>query len=406
MRASARPVRPAVRPMNRYFVTTTDPDGRRDVRQVRARSAAAAVAELEAAGHRDVDLHTDDVAAAFQARMPEVDELSPAEQLELRAVGPPGYAWALTKKLYRATWKSHLLAAALFAGVWVVRGRPGLTGWAAAAWLAFPPPFALACALFGSHRRYEKLLAAAAWGRWRRVLDLAPTVRGKIPDLEVDAREAAAHAALGRLDVAVRLLERHLPGGGAAAGGADDVADLFADEIDGEEMMPEATVRGRLAEVYTVAGRHDEALAEHRQAHAAAPDDPSVGLDLAMELLERGEATAEARRLIDAATDGPVSDQLAALVPHVLGLWELNAGDARAADARFTECLDRIAPFAPGNPMVGLVLDVTRGWRAIARAEAGDAEGARRDARAARPRLVALNSRRMLDRLDAAVPPR
>ncbi|QDT14350.1 hypothetical protein [Alienimonas californiensis] len=407
--------------MNRYFVTTTDPDGRQDVRHVEAVSAAAALAELEADGHRDLTLHTDDVSAEAVRGQPDAPDLTPKEQLELRAVGPLGFAWALAKLFYRKTWLSHLIAAGVVIFV-VQRDGWGFYAWLAAAWLVFPLPFSLYSSFVGPHRRYNRLLTAASWGRWEKVLALAPGLRGKVPDLELDAREAVALAGLGRLEEGLELMAPHLgppPGVGrhpdaddedAAAWSAEEVADLFPDEEPpAEPASPQtaalAMAHGRTAEAYGVAERYDDVLERLRRAHDLAPDDPTIGLDLALELLKRGEATAEARRLLDAAAAGPVSDLLAAIMPFAEGLWALRTGDARGADARLSEALDRTAPFAPGNPLMALMRDMMRAWRALARADHGDLPGARRDARSARPRLTALRSRRLLTELDAAVPP-
>ena len=92
-----------------------------------------------------------------------------------------------------------------------------------------------------------------------------------------------------------------------------------------------------------------------------------------------------------------------AVLPHVEGLYALHSADFAAARQFFLTADARLQVFASAQPVIGVVIDVNRANLAIALSHLGDQAGARQQFALARPRLVALDSERVLRAVERAL---
>lgn len=368
--------------MLEFLVTCTDAEGKRETIRIQAGSSREAIEQCALRGYTDVTLHTDDAAAVAVATMPAVDDevMKPADLVELRSLSSLGFFWMLYGKSWNFLWWAQAPALAWLAyGAW--RGTP-LTwvGWLASAVLLLPPAVAAWLAFFGPARKYDAMLEAMCWGRWQEVLDRVPALRGSVPDFELDMRSACALVGLGRFDDGMGLVRAH----------GNDPA------------MPLWMYLGRMSELYDLAQRYDEALQCHRDAWEDAPDNPTVVLDYALALLKQERDTELALRLIGEIEDQPKADLLAMVLPLLHGMAALNTGRDNDAANRLKEAEKNLRPMAKGSALVRFLVDMARTYRAIALAGLGrDAEADRLFA-VVRPRLVAMNYTRLIERFQSA----
>lgn len=371
-----------------YLITATDPDGERATRRVAADSAAAAYRRTEADGMTDIVLHTDDVSAAAMRSMPgAAGDLDPETLVAMRTMSPVGFFLLLLRQIAAGFWPV-MAAAAAYLAVRILTADVGdpppwrtIGGGLAIAALALPVALAAAVALFGSARRYDALIEAFCWGRWRRTIDLAEDLRGKISPLELDTRAGIARIMLGERKEGLEMVRRHLDRG-------DD---------------PRWLVLGRLIEVYEKAEMFDESIAAAEEAHREAPDNPTVVLDHALALLKAERDLPTAQRLIAQVEAEPHAEDLGMFLPLVKGIAALNGGRSVEAIAELLDCRDRLKPYLAAIPIIREADDTAMAYLAIAYAQIGEHQTAEALAKPARRRLTAFGDRRLLARLDAAV---
>jgi hypothetical protein len=365
--------------MYEFLATATDASGQRATHRVEADTAAEAHAQLASQGYREIVLHTDDAMAATP-RVGQIDTsaVSPADQVQLRSISAWSFFFFLVRKLTRQSIVLQVGAAAVVAYRLYFAGSLGFAGLCGVAILLLPAVISALTVLFGASQKYQMLLDAAAWGRWNEVLARTPALRGKVPEIELDAREACALAGLGRLDEGLARIQKHEHGD-----------------------VPHWMYLGRLAEVYNTAERFDEAQRCNEEAYRSEPDNPTVELDFAMALLKNEKETALASRLIESAENKPLGDLLQMLLPHIKGLLYLNHGQNRAAVEAFEKARANMQPMIAGSPLFAKILDINAAYLAIAQARAGDRALAAETAKPALKRLRALQSRRLLGRLES-----
>ncbi len=338
--------------------------------------------QLASQGFCEITLHTDDAAAvATKSMAVDHSAVTPAEQVELRYLSDWSFFLFVLKKF---TWLAivPLVASIGLLAYKIYYGQPlGSTGAMAVVMLLLPVTIAAWTTVFNQKRKYDALLEAFAWGRWEEVLPRAASLRGRVPDFELDAREAGALAALGRLDEA---LDRMRP----------------YQDVDEPPRWMNLT---RLGEVYDLAGEHDEALRCHEQAYRAAPENPSAELDYALALLKNETGAELAQQLIASAEAKPLGDLLQLLLPHVKGVLYLNTGKEGMALEAFSEARTKLAPLSVTSPLIHQILDIIAAYEAIALARTGQRREAIEISRTARERLRAINARRLLARLESAL---
>ena len=376
----------------KFLLTSTAPDGRRAVREVAGESAAAVRDRLGRDGHTEIVFHTGDAEAALGRSHGGPPADPPRRQLANRHGRPAwGHFFAGVAHDLRAGWLVYLVNAATltaFVVMWDRFGDAGhLLAGLAAAVLALSVLRAGWNTLFGSHRTFDRLIGAEAWGRWEEVLELTGTLRGQAPKYFLDKCEAVALAGLGRPGEATA---HFAPWVERAAAGEDGAP-------------PPAIARRLMANVCERAGEDDAALAHLRAARESAPGDASTAVDLAAGLMRGGRADEEVRGLLDAAGGGPLSEIEAAFLEIQEGIWRLRTGRPADAAGRLTDALAALESFREANAGVGEVIDRVHAYRAAARAKAGDRAGAEADAALALPRLRATGDRRLTAELAAAL---
>jgi tetratricopeptide (TPR) repeat protein len=332
-------------------------------------------------GYTEVVLHTDDVSARYTNQSAVERHVTPRDYVGFRRRGPVGDVLFLARKLYQGS--AFLMLAAL--GMLVFRRwrRDPWAGWDTTylAVLALPLVWALAAQAFKPSRRYHRLIEAAAWCRWEEVLALLPAIRHRLPPEEAAFREAGALAGLGRLDEALALLEPFRDG----------------------RRMPAWLYWGRLPEVYRAAGQADQCLTAAETAAELAPENPTILLDLAANLLRYRRDTRRARDLLKRARGHALSDMVQLFVKRAEGVLALEEGRADEAARRLEEVQEGFRGFRHASPLIGVVVDSNHAYLALANAALGLTDAAERHFRLAEPRLRALKAEDLLERCRQAL---
>jgi tetratricopeptide (TPR) repeat protein len=369
--------------MPNYLLTATSPSGDRISKLVSADSAEAAAANLEGEGWSEVTLHTDDVGAEVTVHPDETGALTAADHIKLRDQAQSGWGYFLFMVvfLYRQMLLIALGSTAIVALNIFRNGRLSLSGYLALAALAAPIGIAAVISIFGKSNRYNAMLESYAWGRWQDVLDQLPRIRGTgKPQIEfdLDVRQAAALAGLGRLDEGLKLIEPHEA--------SEDVARwmYFA----------------RLTEVYSIGREFDRAIAASALALDHDPENATLLLGYAQQLLQNQQDLERAKDLIQQAEQQRLSDVLQALLPSIQGLAALNEGRYRQAIELVGLSQERLQKWRQ-LPPIGQAIDTNHGYLAIAYAHLRDATKTSEHWRLAEPRLRATKSR-IVDRYIAA----
>lgn len=371
--------------MLKFQVSGTDSTGMRTTLTVEAESARDAHTRMTELGYIDITLHTDDAMAAAVLSMPgkDVDEtfITAQDMVQLRCLSRSGYFLFLIRKMYSQGRIGWVLAIGAVAYSLWQHGTLAWYGWIGFVYLAFPLVIAAWTTLTGMTLVYEALLEACYWGRWKEVLDRSAKLRGHVPDFELDVRVATALAGLGRLDEGLAIVAQH----------------------QGTDGLPDWMYVARLAEIYQIAGLHEEALRCQRESYEAAPDNPTVLLDYAMGLLKSQTNTELAASLLRKVEEQPLSDMLQLFLPFAKGLLALNTRDHREAVELFQQTEKDLAPLAPGSAPVRGVIDMIRAYRAIGLAKLGERGEAGKLFNVVRPRLTALRSERILEQYEKAL---
>jgi tetratricopeptide (TPR) repeat protein len=282
---------------------------------------------------------------------------------------------------YRKTWFA-MVCLALILAYHRYAGLPWtFWDWLMVAFLFSPPSLALAVALFGRRalKRYHRMMDALYWGRWEEVLWRADRVGPKVPPSQVAATKAKALAGMDRVDEALRLVE---PFGDGKA-------------------VPDWFYRSMLAQIYEFARRRDEAIALFEQAVELAPDNASMILSLANEIIWHRRDARRARELLNRARTHVLSDMISPFATLLEGRILLEEGRPRDALPVLEEAYK---VFHARRHMALGYLPVERTMLALALTHAalGDRDEAQKLYAKVRPRLVALRSGG-IERYDRAI---
>ena len=369
--------------MLEFYLTGSNARGTRKTLRIFAGSSRDAIADFKAKGYHEITLHTDDVAAVAVSTMSKAkfNFFSPAERVQLGRLSDKGLFLLMVRKFYFGLWWLLLLAALTLVYINQSSATPGSPVAIFILVLLSPILFSACVAYGGPRRKFNATIEAACWGRWQKVLDRIPSLRGQVPRFELDVRTACALAGLGRLDEALALYEIH----------SDD------------EVVPAWLYWSRLSGVYHVAHRYMDALECLRQAKEKAPSNPLLALDLAMGLLENEVDTDYATQLIDGISKTYISDLTALYLPFVNGLVALNTGRPGDAEALFYAAEQGFSPMAEGGPLFRLLVDITTAYRAIAMADQGRKPEAEKLFGTVRPRFEALSYNRLLTRYTRSI---
>lgn len=375
-----------------YLITATDTRGKRDTHRVKAESAREACNDLEEQGFVDITLHSDDAFAAATNLFPDNKDVE--EHLTAEDLVKMQYLSDFQQLLFtlrRAYWQSawfYLLVIGVFAYRWYYK-----LGWfdnpddldpidiGVVVVMLWPLAISLWFTYLSPARKYKRLMQAFAWGHWDEVIDLCPTLVGKVPDYELACRHGVALAAQGEFDEGMKLVEP------------------FEKDPD----VPRWMYLGRLSELYEVVKDREQVIECHRLAYEAAPENPTAQLDYAYALLKYEENIPLAEQLMAEAEQEQLSELLKFLLPYFKGILALNQGRSGDAVKLFHECQENLLPIAHSEPMLQLIVDYNRAYLAIALAEQGDAREAETLYNLVEPRLQALDSTLLMDRYAAAI---
>jgi len=368
--------------MPQYLLSGCKPDGRRVTECVIAASSDAALADFRSRGYYDETLHTDDVGALFTDQQAMAAEVSPAEYLRNRDQGD---YWNTVWRILTRTYLQHWFFC-VFALTWLIArpalGAPwGILDVIAAVGLVLPLVAVPISTAFCPSVRYARLIEAACWGRWEEVLRLLPGLRGRIPPLEFAFREGQAWAGLGDLEKGL------------------DIVEPFRND----QQIPQWMFYGRLSDLYSAAGRWELFVPAMEQAVKLAPDNATVLLDMALNLLEIERDAPRAKVWLAKAKSHAISDLLAPFVDKAEGLMALEEGRPAEAHRLFSSGLRAVAPRVPSQPVFGTQVAILHAYLAIACAALGDESAARQHFAQAEPRLVARKLEPLLKRVEEAL---
>lgn len=234
---------------------------------------------------------------------------------------------------------------------------------------------------------FQQLLRAAVWCDWAEVRRYVRWARGLrrlmitgIPESELDFREAYATAADGRVDEALRSLEKY-------RGHAD---------------MAEYIFLARLSSVYEYAGRHDEMIGMLEESAAKGPGGASEWIDVAMARVRHRRDAVGAKAALERTADKEIPSLAGAALLICRGMIASEEGEDSRACELLNEGVGKLDAFA-GNPLIQVVVSEAKSYLVISRARLGQRDGARADFAAIRPLLVARKEVQLIERCQAAL---
>jgi tetratricopeptide (TPR) repeat protein len=372
-----------------YLVSGRGPDGRQVTERVEAGSAAEAVRLLEQRNFTDIVLHTSDVEVLVRQKSEAVHGkkdvhrvFTPREQLQLRRDGTYlGVVLLMIRVVFARSWWVVILGLALLEARRYFGRPPGFMDNALIAALLLPLAWAVVAPLFGSARRYRRVIEARAWGRWEEVLALLPTIEGKVPAHHSEFYRAMALAGLGKLDEALRRYER------------------FGDG----KRIPLWLYWSHRSSVCAAGNDIEGGMRAVEKAAELAPAEPAVLIDYATSLVRRRRDARRARQVLDEALKHPVSDLIDYGVDLCRGMIALEENQPYEARECLNRAMDKVMSFRNANPLMGSARDRVHAFLALANAATGDHEAALRHYRIAEPRLVALRCDDLIERCEAAL---
>src|SRR5215212_1716194 len=162
--------------MPKYLLSGTDARGRRRTEAVSAATADEATQLFRARGFADVTLHSDEVIGHLFK--PEVlKNMTPRDYLALGRVSRGQFLLRVILKLYRSQWWLFLIMVALVVGRRVLETPWEVLDTLACAMVLTPPVIVLLGELFSPSRKFERVMAYNAWGRWAEMRAALPAVR-------------------------------------------------------------------------------------------------------------------------------------------------------------------------------------------------------------------------------------
>lgn len=345
---------------------------------VEAVSARAAREQLENAGLTQIVLHQDPALGGTDAR--QLEGLNPAQlrdlaRISIAAMRRPGLVSLLRDVAWLNRW---WLAVDLGLIAWGIVGDtlwPLLTGAILFLW-----PFVAAIWNYRHSGRYNALLRAFAVGEWAQVRELARKLRpfsDRVENLgfDLDLRVAWIAARNGRLHEALVAVEN------------------WRDQL----AVQPGLFEQRVAPLFYAAGDRQGFLRGMTEAHAAAPDEPSRTVDLALAHARFGDP-AQARRLLDRVDLKLLPSFGTGFVAWTEGLILLRQQEPGALD-RLTEAVSAFLALS-ANPAVWTALAFCTCDHAVALSLAGRKDRARAELARVWPILQAHGDRALLRMLE------
>lgn len=291
-----------------------DKSGRTRAERVWADNAQEARLQLRNEGWSDLELIKDELVTSEAFKI----EPDPCMDDEPNEFDTPEYdakffegkgpgVVSQTLKAIVESWFMLLVSAAAFAlgyyrhQLWLM-----ITGAAVFAFLVLlTPAIHLFFTIFGTSKKFDRLLRAKLWGRWDEVLEAVEALEkrdwltgGKIPALELVKSRAQAYAAQGQLEEGLKIFSK----------------------LEHHSNIEHWVYLSFLASVYDVGKSHEQALELRRQAAIEKPDNSAVWIDLSYTCVRWLNRPAEAREFLAKAQALELTGLGKAYLPFLRGI--------------------------------------------------------------------------------------
>lgn len=358
--------------MYRYILTGKPPRGWRQTLFVQADSCDLAVKQLRDQGWTNIQLHTDEVQAAYDKAFPATGT---AEQ---------------TLRGFRGGWENFLYQVLfIYQKCWLLLAMCAISFfyysendvflWLRIGLFFFPIillgllRFTLPVAWLA--RRLDKALTYEVYGQWEPMLKQAQTLTQPVPEVHRHYLCAIALAGMKRLDEAETELAH----------------------IKQANVFPEWLLLFLSSLVYLIAKDFKRADQLFHQMKSLSPDNVSIILNQGMRyyLVDQDARTAASR--VEAASTHEIPDLL---LPHYRFLQGAVAFENNQLDEahQYFEQAEQAANLYSGAPTTRLTLSIIRAMQALVWARQGEHAKASRAFAYARPVLEGRDSNRLLDR--------
>jgi tetratricopeptide (TPR) repeat protein len=367
--------------MTNYVWSATDKSGNRVIKEIEAATAEDAKYVLLAQGYSNLELKTDEVTSAVLAGFPKRQnalgqeiKVTAAERLKHRDDPTVTYWDALRKGV-----KRHYL---VFLGLIFFLFSSGFRG----EWGHFLIYVALLLAILAyilvvslQSVYYRKLIRAADWSRWHRVLSLLATLqvirkfkKVKLPASELTKYRARAWAGLGRLNEGLEEFK----------------------QCEGQPDCPSWLYKLYVGTLYTVAKQFDKAI-ECNLASIAEKPTSSAWLDLANRYARHKKDPVKARAAMAEAEKSPLADFTEPFHIRCQGIIAYLEGDYATAKCDLETSINLLEK-AKGRPFRDGHLSLARAYLCCVLARQGDLPAAKKCFALAKKYLVATEEDELL----------
>jgi tetratricopeptide (TPR) repeat protein len=177
----------------------------------------------------------------------------------------------------------------------------------------------------------------------------------------------------------------------------------IVEPLEKDSSIPQWLYYGRLGELYAAAGKWDQMIPAAEHALQLAPDNATLLLDLALNIIYHDRDALRAKALLAEARTHAISDLLVPFVDELEGLIALEEGRLAEAQKLLSRALHSLNAKLASQPVFAPSVASLHGYLAIACARLGDAQAAEDHFAKAEPRLRARKLQPLIDRIEQAL---
>ncbi len=367
--------------MTNYVWSATDKSGKKVIKEIEAATAEDAKFVLLGQGYANLELKQDEIGSVVRAGFPKRKnafgqeiKVSAEQRLKHRDDPTVTFRDALRKGIGRGhLWFLALVLFAIYSGFRAQWGYFLIYLVALLAWLAYIFFMSLQSVY------YRKLIRAADWNQWRKVLSLVESLKiigrfrkVKIPAAELTRYRAKALAGLGRLNEALAEYKT----------------------CEGQPDCPGWLYKLFVGGLYATAKQYDKTIQFNLASIAEKPTSVAY-LDLGDRYARYKRDALKARAAVIEAEKSPLADTAKPYHLRCRGLIAYLEGDYAAA-RRDLEAAIQLVEKAKGRPFRDGFLGTTRGHLCCVLARQGDLSAAKKYFALARKYLVATEADELL----------